>query len=210
MDDSLKSSNADSSINSKETNISLSISSSSDNQNVINSDINITIIKSISSNLQDIIKENTETIPNFNYNILRKKNRDIFLNTIPNITIEQYINRLYKYTKMEISSLILSIIYIDRFCRKNNYVLSYYSIYRLLLTACLLSIKYNEDIKIDMNYYSEIAGISADIIYNLEKTMFYLINFDLFVNDEDYTNYYDYFAKISNNTDDKSNNSKKK
>ena len=210
MDDSLKSSNADSSINSKETNISLSVSSDNQNTiNIINQDLNKTIIKSITSNLQEIIKENTETIPNFNNNIIRKKNRDIFLNNIPNITIEQYLNRLFKYTKMEISSLIISIIYIDRFCKENNYFLSYYSIYRLLLTSCLLSIKYNEDNKFDMNYYSEIAGIPVDIIYNLEEAMFCLIKYKLYVKDEDYQNYYYFFAKTSDNNDDKSINSKK-
>ena len=56
MDDSLKSSNADSSINSKETNISLSVSSDNQNTiNIINQDLNKTIIKSITSNLQEIL-----------------------------------------------------------------------------------------------------------------------------------------------------------
>lgn len=204
MNDSIKSCNADSSINSKETNISLS----SENQNILTQDLHNKIIQSISSNLHEIIKENTEKIPNFN-NKIKKNKRDIFLNIIPNITIEQYLNRIYIYTKMEISSLIISIIYIDRFCRENNYFLSYYSIYRLLLTSCLLSIKFNEDIKFDMKNYAEIAGIPVEIIYNLEEAMFYLIKFNLFVHDEDYQNYYNFFSKAAYNTDNKSKNAKK-
>ena len=204
MNDSIKSLNADSSINSKETNISLS----SENQNALTQDLQNKIIQSISSNLHEIIKENIEKIPNFN-NKIKKNKRDIFLNIIPNITIEQYLNRIYIYTKMEISSLIISIIYIDRFCKENNYYLSYYSIYRLLLTSCLLSIKFNEDMKFDMKNYAEIAGIPVEIIYNLEEAMFFLIKFNLFVHDEDYQNYYNFFSKAAYNTDNKSKSPKK-
>ncbi len=60
-----------------------------------------------------------------------------------------------------------------------------------------------------MNYYAEIAGIPADIIYNLEEAMFCLIKYKLYVKDEDYQNYYYFFAKTSDNNDDKSINSKK-
>ena len=155
MNESINISSTDNSINSKETNISLSSEQSQSNQDLQNK-----IIQSIASSLQEIIKENIESNPNINYNLNKK---DIFLNIIPNITLEQYLNRIFKYTKMEISSLIISIIYIDRFIEANKYVLSYYNIYRLLLTASLLSIKFNEDIQFNMKLYAEIAGIPVEL-----------------------------------------------
>ena len=112
MDKSINSINADNSINSKETNISLS----SENQNQLNQDIQNKIIQSIVTSLQKIINGNIQNIPNFIEKLKKKKNKDIFFNVIPNISLEQYINRLILYTKMEISTLIISIIYIDRFC----------------------------------------------------------------------------------------------
>lgn len=195
MDKSINSINADNSINSKETNISLS----SENQNQLNQDIQNKIIQSIVTSLQKIINGNIQNIPNFIEKLKKKKNKDIFFNVIPNISLEQYINRLILYTKMEISTLIISIIYIDRFCYKNNYDLSYYNIYRLLLTSCLLSIKFNEDIKFDMKIYSDIAGVPIILLKQLEEIMFFCIDYRLYVNEEDYKSYYSFFLKTSNN-----------
>ena len=189
MNESINISSTDNSINSKETNISLS-----SEQSQISQDLQNKIIQSILSNLQEIIKENIESNPNLKYKL--NKN-DIFLNVIPNITLEQYLNRIFKYTKMEISSLIISIMYIDRFIQANNYVLTYYNIYRLLLTSCLLSIKFNEDFQFNMKRYAEIAGIPVELLNKLEIVMFYLIKYNLYVRDEDYITYFNYFSNYS-------------
>ncbi len=60
-----------------------------------------------------------------------------------------------------------------------------------------------------MKNYAEIAGIPVEIIYNLEEAMFFLIKFNLFVHDEDYQNYYNFFSKAAYNTDNKSKSPKK-
>ena len=119
----------------------------------ISKDLQKRIIKSIAQNLKGIIKEN---IQNNQMKFVIKS--DIFyLNHFPPISIEDYINRIYKGTKMNISTLILSIIYIDRFCETNGYILSLNNVHRILLAACLLSLKFNEDVNIDAQYYANIA-----------------------------------------------------
>lgn len=56
---------------------------------------------------------------------MRYVKHDIFyISHIPHISIEEYINRIFKNTKMNISSLILPVIYIDRFCELNGIILS--------------------------------------------------------------------------------------
>ena len=70
-------------------------------------------------------------------------------------------------TKMEISTLIISIIYIDRFCSKNKYYLNKNNIYRILLSSCLLSLKFNEDKMIKFKDYSEISAVSVEDLKNL-------------------------------------------
>ena len=64
---------------------------------------------------------------------------------IPSISIKQYLERLLSHTKMEISTLILILIYIDKICRNNNFRLNYFNIHKLIITSMLVSIKYNED-----------------------------------------------------------------
>ena len=155
------------------------------------------IIKSITQNLKIIIKENIHN------NQMKYVKHDIFyISRLPSISLEDYINRIYKNTKMNISSLILSVIYIDRFCELNGYIISLKNIHRILLSACLLSIKFNEDINLNTKYYSHVAGISINDLNNLEFYLIVKLEFSLFVDVELYKKYFDYFCTF-NSTDSK-------
>jgi hypothetical protein len=166
--------------------------------NPISEDIKIHTIKSISKNLKEIIKEN---IQNKQMKFIRN---DIFYyKHIPTITIEDYIKRIYKCTKMNLSSLINSIIYIDTFCEMNKYVLSMHNIHRILLTSCLLSIKFNEDINVNTKYYAEVAGIPVQDLNNLEFYFIVKIRFSLFVDYYIYQKYFEYFCKYKISGDKK-------
>ena len=160
----------------------------------ISKDLQKRIIKSIAQNLKGIIKEN---IQNNQMKFVNKS--DIFyLNHFPPISIEDYINRIYKGTKMNISTLILSIIYIDRFCETNGYILSLNNVHRILLAACLLSLKFNEDVNIDAQYYANIAGVPINDLNNLECYLYVKLKFSLFVEHDFYQKYFEYFSKSIN------------
>ena len=160
----------------------------------ISKDLQKRIIKSIAQNLKGIIKEN---IQNNQMKFVNKS--DIFyLNHFPPISIENYINRIYKGTKMNISTLILSIIYIDRFCETNGYILSLNNVHRILLAACLLSLKFNEDVNIDAQYYANIAGVPINDLNNLECYLYVKLKFSLFVEYDFYQKYFEYFSKSIN------------
>ena len=160
----------------------------------ISKDLQKRIIKSITQNLKGIIKEN---IQNNQMKFVIKS--DIFyLNHFPPISIEDYINRIYKGTKMNISTLILSIIYIDRFCETNGYILSLNNVHRILLAACLLSLKFNEDVNIDAQYYANIAGVPINDLNNLECYLYVKLKFSLFVEYDFYQKYFEYFSKSIN------------
>ena len=102
-----------------------------------------------------------------------------------------------KYAKMDISTLIIAIIYIDNFCDKNQYILTKNNIFRILLSACLLSLKFNEDITVNYKSYSEIAAVSVEDLKNLEFYMYLKLHFSLIVKYELYKSYYDYFSNYS-------------
>ena len=163
------------------------------------------IIKSIAQNLKDIIKENIHN------NQMKYVKHDIFyISRLPPISLEDYINRIFKNTKMNISSLILSIIYIDRFCEINGYILSLKNIHRIFLTACLLSIKFNEDISVNTKYYSNVAGITVQDLNNLEFYLIVNLEFSLYVENDYYQKYFEYFCKFNNNDSKKADNNNKK
>ena len=134
---------------------------------------------------------------------------DIFyISRQPSISIEDYINRIFKNTKMNISTLIMSIIYIDRFCELNGYILSKKNIHRIILTACLLSMKFNEDVNVNTNYYASVAGIPVKDLNNLEFYLIVKLEFSLFVDYNIYQKYLEYFCKFTNSDNKKIENTK--
>lgn len=187
MNESLSSNNTiDNSIASKET----EINSSYESQTSKTIDLNNQIINSISLSLNKIIQGN------------KAKNKyvkqDIFyLSFIPPISLNEYIKSLMKYTNMDISTLIISIIYIDKFCDKNDYYLTQNNIFRILLSVCILSLKFNEDITVNYKNYSEIAAVSVEDLKNLEFYMYLKLHFSLKVEYDLYKSYYDYFSNYS-------------
>jgi hypothetical protein len=158
----------------------------------ISLDLTNQIITSISSNLEDLIIENLNDIYQ-----LYVKSDIFFLNHIPQISIEDYIKRILKYTQMNISSLILAIIYIDKMCEKNSYILCFNNIHRLILSSCLLSIKFNEDITFHIDLYARISGESVENVNKLEYELYVLLNFSLFVDYNYYEKYFEYFSQYS-------------
>jgi hypothetical protein len=149
---------------------------------------NLNLIKAISQTLT-LILENNKKKPNYKQ-ILKKQGKMVFSsNIIPNISIEDYLIRIQTYANMETSTLIISLILIDRLCEKANLTLTYYNVYRIIFSAILISIKYNEDNYFDNQFYSEIAGVKLKELKLLEYNFISLLHFNLFIQDEIYDRY---------------------
>lgn len=180
--------NTDNSTSSKET--AINTNPNIEYYNQISPYMEKHIIKSIAQNLRDIIRENIRN------NQMKYVKFDLFfINRQHSISIEDFINLIYKSTKMSISTLIMSIIYIDKFCEINKYILSLKNIHRILIASCLLSIKFNEDINVNTKYYANIAGVSANDLNNLEFYLYIKLKFSLYVDYDLYYKYFEYFCK---------------
>jgi hypothetical protein len=185
--------NADNSLNSKETDATLSsVGSSFENQKQTSRNIKSHIIAAIAANLKDIIEENKKM-----YHNTPLRDNIFYLEQLPPISLENYIRHLVTYTNMNISSLILSVIYIDQYCEKYRYVLSMNNIYRLILIFVFISMKYNEDTIVNAKAYAQIAGVSVEDLKILEFRMCEALDFNFYVKSECYQQYYVYFCKFS-------------
>jgi hypothetical protein len=119
----------------------------------------------------------------------------------PSISIYDYLLRILNYTKIDKSTLIISLIYIDKICLKKEIALTKYNVHRILFSSILIAIKYNEDKIYDNLFYSKVAGISLKEINVLENKFLKIIDFDLFISKEVYEKYYNYLnndIKLSN------------
>lgn len=86
------------------------------------------IIKSIHSILQDIIKENLDKSKA--KKIEEQKSISFYTRKIPTISIVSYLERILKYSKMEESTLVIMLIFIDNLCETSNFLLTDNNIHR--------------------------------------------------------------------------------
>ena len=150
--------------------------------------INYNLLRAMSVTLTSILDSN-KNLENYS-EILNKQSRMVFSsNIIPNISLQDYLIRIQTYSNVEKSTLIISLMYIDRLCNKANITLTYYNIHRILFSAILLSIKYNEDNFYDNKYYAQIAGVKTKELKTLEYNFSKMINCAFYVSEEDYEKY---------------------
>ena len=172
--------------------------------NIIQNEEEITkvnIIGLISDLLNNICEENKA----------KKEKRNSFIKhftniNIPSISIRDYLMRLTKYSKINESTIIIILIYIDRICKINNVLLTFYNIHKLLLASFILAIKYNEEQYYSMLIYSKIGGVSLSELNKLEFEFIKLIGFNLFIRQNLYDKYYNDLMSlnsISEEEDDK-------
>ena len=140
-------------------------------------------------------------------NKIKKCNKNFLLKSftcenIPSISIKDYFLRLSKHAKVNESTIILILIYIDRICNMNHFILTYYNIHKLILAAFILAIKYNEDNYYSMVYYSKIGGVPVSELNKLEFEYLILIGFRLFVHTQLFEKYYNDLMSLKDDSDE--------
>ena len=148
-------------------------------------------IKTLESvlNILNLFIEKNKGLRNYSQKI-KKQEKSIFSqNQIPEISLEKYLNRIKKYTEIENNTLIISLIYIDRLFQESNLILTAFNVHRILFASILLALKYNEDLIYEFYYYSKIAGISAKELSKLENEFVHLIDFNLFIEKNEFITY---------------------
>ena len=159
--------------------------------------IKIDTIEIISDLFNNICQENK---------IKKKKNnpliKSFISNNIPSICIKDYLFRLIKHSQVNVSTIILILIYIDRICKINHFFLTYYNIHKLLLAGFILAVKYNEDYYYSMIFYSRVGGVTIGELNKLEFEFFLLIRYNLYVNENLYDKYYNDLMSLKSDTED--------
>ena len=152
---------------------------------------NLDLINSISNTLITILEKNKK-LSNYK-DILKNQSKMYFSSyTIPTITLKDYLIRIQIYSGVESSTLILSLILIDKMCKRSGILLTYFNIHRILFSSLLISIKFNEDSFFNNTFYSQIAGVKPEELQLLEYTFLEYNDFNVFVKDFEYIQYEKY------------------
>jgi hypothetical protein len=141
-----------------------------------------TLINTLSSLLTDICKEN-DVSPLYNNEriipFLTQRNNQ-------SLTIKKYLENLVKVTQIESSTLIAMLIYIDRLCEINNFIINSFNVYRIIFSSFVIAIKYNEEKYFDNKFFSKLAGMSLTEMNLLESIYLNLIDYKLYISDEEF------------------------
>ena len=64
-----------------------------------------------------------------------------------------------------------------RLITRNEIVLRYTNVYKIILGACVLSVKFNEDSKFPFSYYAKIGGMTVSELSEVEFSIYTRLNF---------------------------------
>jgi hypothetical protein len=109
-------------------------------------------------------------------------------NTPPKIGVQQYLERIFKYTMCSGECYVLALIYIDRF-RKTAMQLTPFNIHRVIITSVMLAAKFFEDAYYNNAYFAQVGGVPTVEINQMELDFLFYVSFRLHVPTHEYQSY---------------------
>ncbi|XP_057971441.1 cyclin-U4-1-like [Malania oleifera] len=98
----------------------------------------------------------------------------------PTISIQSYLERIFKYANCSPSCFVVAYVYLDRFVQRHpSLPITSFNVHRLLITSVLLSAKFMDDMYYNNAYYAKVGGISTGEMNLLEVDFLFGISFQL-------------------------------
>ncbi|KAM5554766.1 cyclin-U2-1 [Rosa sericea] len=112
-----------------------------------------------------------------------KKTRIFECHETPDMTIQSYLERIFRYTRAGPSVYVVAYVYIDRFCQNNpGFRINVTNVHRLLITTIMVASKYVEDMNYRNSYFARVGGLTTNELNKLELEFLFLMGFKLHVN----------------------------
>ncbi|CAL5331260.1 hypothetical protein CsSME_00012268 [Camellia sinensis var. sinensis] len=116
--------------------------------------------------------------------------------TRPTISIESYLERIFKYANCSPSCFIVAYVYLDRFVqRQPSLPINSFSVHRLLITSVMVAVKFMDDIYYNNAYYAKVGGISTAEMNFLEVDFLFGLGFHLNVTPTTFHSYCAYLQR---------------
>ena len=104
-------------------------------------------------------------------------------------SLKNYLRRILRYCNPESSTLLISLIYIKRFCKIGRINLSIQNVHKIFLISIVLAIKYNEDKHYKNDFYAKVGGIDLLDLNNLESDFLKTLNFKISIHSKEFQYY---------------------
>lgn len=106
----------------------------------------------------------------------------------PTLSIRQYIERVFKYSRCSASCFVVAYIYINKFLQQTDAFLTSLNAHRLLITSIMVAAKFLDDECYDNAYYARIGGVSTAEMNRMEMKFLFNLDFRLHVTAEVFMN----------------------
>ncbi|KAK4847778.1 hypothetical protein QYF36_005833 [Acer negundo] len=145
------------------------------------------VISVLASLIERTMTRNERITKNSTWAVLSTKDaktRVFDCHEIPDMTIQSYLERIFRYTRAGPSVYVVAYVYIDRFCQANpGFRINARNVHRLLITTIMVASKYVEDIRNYRNsYFARVGGLGTKELNKLEMDFLFLMGFKLHVN----------------------------
>ncbi|KAI3991926.1 hypothetical protein MKX01_012871 [Papaver californicum] len=99
------------------------------------------------------------------------------------ISIQSFLERIFRYTRIAPSIYVVAYIYIDRFCQiHKEFRITNTNVHKFLITTIMVASKFVEDMNYRNSYFAKVGGITTKEMNKLEVEFLFLMGFKLHVN----------------------------
>ncbi|KAJ0054070.1 hypothetical protein Pint_00067 [Pistacia integerrima] len=114
----------------------------------------------------------------------------------PSISIQNYLERIFKYANCSPSCFIVAYVYLDRFAqRQPSLPINSFNVHRLLITSVMVAAKFMDDMYYNNAYYAKVGGISTTEMNFLEVDFLFGLGFRLNVTPNTFHTYCSYLQR---------------
>jgi len=107
----------------------------------------------------------------------------------PDISVNDYLARIIKYTPCSAECYILALIFIDRIIEKKRIRVDSLNVHRFLLLSVMISSKILDDTTYNNRYYSHVGGLNIKELNMLECELLVLLEYNLNVTPKSFACY---------------------
>ncbi|XP_016449146.1 cyclin-P3-1 [Nicotiana tabacum] len=107
----------------------------------------------------------------------------------PSLGIEQYLDRIFKYSCCSPSCFVVAHIYMERFIERTSAHLTSLNVHRLLITSVMVAAKFIDDAFYNNAYYARVGGVTTKELNKLEMKFLFGLDFRLHVNVKTFGSY---------------------
>ncbi|XP_011033883.1 PREDICTED: cyclin-U2-2-like [Populus euphratica] len=142
------------------------------------------VIAVLASLIERTMARNERIVKNCSWALSKDTRTRVFdCHETPDLTIQSYLERIFRYTRAGPSVYVVAYVYIDRFCQANpEFRIDARNVHRLLITTIMVASKYVEDMNYRNSYFARVGGLTANVMNKLELEFLFLMGFKLHVN----------------------------